>query len=848
MLRLTLRSARAHWRRFVLTAVAVVVGVAFVVGSFVLTDSLAGSIRSLLKDSADRSDFVVRPAGGSSGGPGGLFGGSRAGVPVAVAAALASVPGVAAADGVVSGPAQLLDKGGSTGTFDFSLVSNWPAHPEQFGVRLSSGRPPTGPDDVVVDTATARERGLQLGDPVRLATRRGIVTATVSGLAEQRGTGLVAAAPVLAFSSDRAAELVGVPGWYGVVNIRLAPGADARAVQVDLQRTGGPDVSVLSSDVLLARAQADIEQELTTFVGLLLGFAAVTLFVSAFLIWNTFTIVLAQRTRELALLRAVGASRRQVSASVIGEGVVVGVFASAVGLGLGVLLAIGLRKLISGFGVELPTDTIVFEPRTAAAGLVVGIGVTLVSVLGPARRATTVPPVAALSSVDATPTRRTLGRPILGSVLLAAGLFIGGRALLSADQAVDARVRTVALGALLVFLGVAGVARFLSGPIIGLIGAPFRRFGGVATRIAGQNAVRNPRRTASTASALMIGLALVATTLVVGESVRTAIRGGLTRSITADVVVDSGSIAPLDAPVLDAIGTTPGVADAVALSVARSDTAGGPGRLVIATGDIDRLARVVDPEIVEGRLPRGDAEIAVALRWAEDKGVRQGDQLVLRAGDQRRALRVVGVYRRRELFDDSLAPAAALRGLLGVEPVTRLVFVTTSAGASPATVADRLEAVAATVPNSSAKPTAAFVDDRTSSVDIILGIVNVLLLFAVLVAGLGIANTLALSVVERTRELGLLRAVGMSRRRMRRMVRVEGFLIALFGGVLGLLVGVGFGAALVAALPAETVEFTLPWARLVMLLAIAGLLGVVASALPARRAARLDVLKAIAEE
>jgi putative ABC transport system permease protein len=392
------------------------------------------------------------------------------------------------------------------------------------------------------------------------------------------------------------------------------------------------------------------------------------------------------------------------------------------------------------------------------------------------------------------------------------------------------------------------VARFLSGPIIGVIGSPFRRLGGVATRVAAQNAVRNPRRTASTASALMIGLALVATTLVVGESVRTAIRGGLTRSVTADVVVDSGSIAPLDGEALDGIRSTPGVASAVPLSIARSDTVGGPGRLAVSTGDLDRLTALVDPEIRSGRLPRGDAEIAVAARWAQDKGVELGDDLVLRAGDQRRSLRVVGVYQRRELYDDSLAPTAALDGLLGVEPVTRLVFVTTDAGASPTAVAGRLAAVVAGVPNSSAKATPAFVEDRTSSVDIILGIVNVLLLFAVLVAGLGIANTLALSVVERTRELGLLRAVGMSRRRMRRMVRVEGVLISLFGGILGLVVGVGFGAALVSVLPAENAELTLPGPRLAALLVIAGLLGVVAAALPARRAGRLDVLRAIAEE
>lgn len=847
MLRLALRSARAHWRRFVLTATAVLVGVAFVVAAFVLTDSLADSIRNLLKETAGRSDFVVRAATGSSGGPGGVFGGSRAGVPASTLPQLAEVPGVAAADGIVSGPGQLLDKQGSADAFDFTLISNWPDEPDLFGVRLKSGAPPTGPLDVVLDAETASERGLSIGDRVRVATRRGIIDARISGIAEQRGTGLITAASILAFSPARAAELVGVPGWYSVVNVRMAPGADAAAVQAELQRVGGPEVSVFSSEALLDAAQADIEEELTNFVGLLLGFAAVTLFVSAFLIWNTFTIVVAQRTRELALLRAVGAGRRQVALSVVGEGLVVGVAASALGIGVGVLLGIGLQRLIVALGVALPLDEVVFQPRTAVLGAVVGVGVTLVSVIGPARRATSVPPVAAISAIDATPTRRTLGRPIAGSILLVAGLLIGSRALAAPAEPVEPRVQGVALAALLVFLGVAGVARFLAGPIVSVIGAPVRRMG-VAGRIAARNSVRNPRRTASTASALMIGLALVATTLVVGESVRTAIRGGLTRSVTSDVVVDSGSVAPFDAATIEDIARSDGVAEAVPMSVARSDTVKGPGRLTISTGDVARMVAVVDPEMVDGRLPTGDDEIAVNRRWANDKGVELGDELTLRGGDTTKVLRVVGVYQRRELYDDTFAPTAAVEGLLGVEPAARLVFVRTEPGASPERVADELAEVVAGIPNSSADVTADFVDARTGSVDIIISIVNVLLMFAVLVAALGIANTLALSVVERTRELGLLRAVGMSRRRMRRMVRLEGVLIGTFGGILGLIVGVGFGAALVEALPAENAELTMPWARLAVLLVVGSVLGIVASALPARRAGRLDVLTAIAEE
>jgi len=845
--RLTLRTARVHWRRFVLTSSAVVIGVAFVVGSFVLTDSLSTSITSLLEESSTRSDLVVRPEGSGGGrGPRGVFGGPRAGIPVDLADRVAAVPGVEAAEPVVSGPSQLLEADGSAGAFDFALLSNWPERPESFGVVLSAGRAPTAPAEVVLDDATASDRRVGVGSTVRIATSRGVLEATVVGLASQQAGSLLAAAPVLAVTLDQATELIGVPGYVGFVNVGLEPGADLAAVSADVAAAAGPGTAVFSSADLLAEAREQVDELLTTFVGLLLGFAAVTLFVSSFLVWNTFSVVLAQRTRELALLRAVGAGRAQVLGSVLGEGAVVGVVSSVVGIGAGLLLAAGLRRLLGVLGVELPEAGLVLAPRTIAAALAVGLVVTLVSAVGPARRATTVPPVAAVAAVDATPGRLRLGRPVVGSLLVVAGLVVASRAGAVPAEEVESRVRLVAVGGLLVFLGVAGVARFLAGPVAGAIGWPWRRLGGVASRVAAANAVRNPRRTASTASALMIGLALVATTLVVGESVRTAIRAGLARSVSAEVVVDSGSIAPFDDQALGAIKAVPGVEEAVPLGIARTDTSGGPGRITMTTGDLDRLVGLADPEIVDGRLPTAPGELAVATRWAQDKGVAIGDTFELTSGPVRVPVRVVGEYQRRELWDDSIVAPGTLAGLPAVDAVDRLVFVRSEPGADPVALAEELSAAVATVPNSSARTADEFVERRTSSVDIVLGIVSVLLLFAVAVASLGIANTLALSVVERTRELGLFRVSGMTRRRTRRMVRIEGVVIALFGATLGVALGVAFGTALVSVLPPETVELGIPWFRLGVLIAAGAVIGVVAAALPARRAARLDPLAALA--
>jgi putative ABC transport system permease protein len=327
--------------------------------------------------------------------------------------------------------------------------------------------------------------------------------------------------------------------------------------------------------------------------------------------------------------------------------------------------------------------------------------------------------------------------------------------------------------------------------------------------------------------------------------VRTAIRDGLARSVSADVVADSGSIAPFDAAALRSIAAVPGVADAAPLGTSRVDTVGARGRLTISSGDLPSLTSMVDPELSAGRLPEVVGEVAVASKWADAAGVSVGSMFELRSADAAVPVRVVGIYRRNELLDDSLTVPATLAALPGVDVADRLVFVRTAPGADAVAVASQVGEAVAAVPNSSARVTDDFVVQRTSSVDVILGIVSVLLLFSVAVAALGIANTLALSVVERTRELGLLRAVGMTRRRVRRMVRIEGVIIAAFGATLGVALGTAFGAALVAVLPAATAELHLPWARLLVLLILGALIGIAAAALPARRAARLDVLAAV---
>ena len=876
MFRLTIRTALAHWRRFVLTSVAIVVGVSFVVGSFVLTDSLAASIDKLLGDAVGKTDLVVRAGGarggvraltGQIGGGGGGGGGTRTPVSAELVTTIAALSGVAATDGSITGTAQLLDKGGKAERFDIAFVSNWPAHPDMSAVRLTSGRAPSGPDDVVIDTATASDRDLEVGSQVRIATQRGVVTATVVGLGQRGAGNLGSAGYILAFSAARATELVGTADKVDSISVQLAPGASLDQVRSEILAAAGPDVSVLDADTLLADARQRIQDRLTNFVSLMLGFAAVTLFVSSFLIWNTFSIVVAQRTRELALLRAVGASAAQVARSVVGEGAVVGVVASGVGLGVGVGVAIGLRRLLGAVGIDLPSNELVIAPRTIVVAIAVGLGITLISVIGPARRSTAISPMAALAASSVPPSRGGRRGPAIGLAALVVGLLVGAKGLSATTAATTSRMTWLGLAAALLFTGVALMSRRLVEPVIGVLSLPFRRVGGVAAALATRNAVRDPRRTASTALALMIGIALVAMSLVLGESVKTAFGGALRASIRAEVVVDAGGIAPFDADTLAALAAVPGVQSAVPLLAARVELAGGNpgqpaqtgqpggtgadrpgggrGRLGVTTGDVDAIARMTDPTFVFGGFPTDANQIAISRSEADDRALQLGSTITIRAGAVDRPLTVAGIYQRDELLDDAVVRPEAIQGLDGVDAVSKLVLVQPTG--SPESVLGPLAEVASIVPNSSARTTDDYVDGVTGTLDLVLGIVDVLLLFAVLVAALGIANTLALSVVERVRELGLLRVVGMERHRMRRMVRVEGVLVSLFGGVLGIALGVGFGAAVAAALPVDTAVLAVPVWRLVALFLAAALLGLVAAAVPARRAARLQMLEAIAD-
>lgn len=833
MLGITLRSVRAHWRRFLLTTSAVVIGVAFVVGSFTLSDSLGRSIDTAIAEGFGTLDLQVQPASASSG-PDDVPG---AGLDDALVQQVAAVAGVRAAEGSIYGVAQIVGDDGEVSATQLTILTNYAEVDELSTTTLTGGAAPRGPDEAVVDAATAERRGLAIGDTITVATSASVTDLRIVGLVEQAGS----LGDLVAVPTERAQELLGRAGRLDAVLVDVEPRSSVEVVQEQISTLVGEDVQVLTSAEIQEQTSEQVSGMLSTFTNVLLGFAAVTLFVSGFLIWNTFSMVLAQRSRDLALLRAIGASERQVAGSVLGEGLVVGLVASVLGLGLGVLTGLGLQSLLSRLGGSLPSEGVVMTPRTVLVAFVVGLGVTLVSVVGPARRATRVPPVAAMTAAVAP--SRSAGRAgtVLGVAMSALGLVLGGFGLFT-ELSTGARVGVLAAAAVLLFLGVASLARHLAAPVIGVLGAlpaRLRTSGDLARR----NAVRNPRRTASTASALMIGLALVTTTLVVGQSVKAAIGGSLERSLSAQVVVHATDVAGFDQATVDAIAATDGVRSAVALRTLQAQVPGEEGGVAATSADTALLPDVLDVGLRDGSLPTADDGLAVSADWAEDRGLGIGDTVTLQLDGVPRELQVTGRFDQTDVTGDLLLAATAADGSAGVGSTASTVLVATDA---PDEVIPSLEAVVAQVPGAEVDTTADYVDGVVGQLDTVLAAVNALLVLTLVVAGLGIANTLALSVVERTRELGLLRAVGMERRPLRSMIRTEGFLVSVFGGLLGVALGLVFGAATVVALPDDLATLSVPTTSLLVVLVGAGVIGVLASALPARRAGRLEVLDALA--
>lgn len=844
MLRASLRSVFAHKVRLALSAVAVILGVAFVAGSLVFTDTISATFDKLF-DQVSADVTVSRELAFEAQYPGQEVGTTT--VPAALLPAVAAVPGVAHAEGdvrvenvrVLRKDGTLLSTQGAPG-----LAIDWPERTEASSISLQSGRAPATPDEMALDAVSADKADLAVGDRVVLLTTGPRLEVTLVGIFKFGETGNLAGASLSAFNNERAHQLLGSPDFTEIV-IDAKNGESLEGLRDRVQLVvPGEYVAKTRQEQADARA-GDIKEGLAFLNIFLLVFAGVAVFVGSFIILNTFTMLVAQRTRELALLRALGANRRQVTTSVLVEALFVGLVGASVGLAVGLGIATGLRRLFEAIGLDLGNQGIVVEPRTIVVAYAVGVPVTLVAAYFPGRRAGHVPPVAAMRDDVAMPERSLRIRAVLGTLLAVAGggILTAGLLGMGSKPAVS-----VGFGVLGVFVGVSLVSPVLSKPFVKVLGSAFPVLFGAIGRLSRENALRNPRRTAATASALMIGLALFGSFGVMAASINASIGKLVDQSLNSEYIVSDAAGTPFTPDIAAGIRGVPGVASVTEMRVTALRLEG-KTRSVAAVSP-DSVARSIGIDFVagdpDGLADRGlliDADVAASRGWTVGRTVPAEF-----AAGPRFDVRVGGIYEKNSMLGGYLVSLdTASAG--GVRAVDSYAFVNLADGRSPADVRPGIEAVTAKHPEVALKDQGEFKDEQRTQADQLLYMIYGMLALAVVIAVLGIVNTLALSVTERTREIGLLRAVGMSRRQLRRMVRLESVVIALFGAVLGLAIGVGFGVALQRALADEGIDsLAIPVLQIAVFIAVAGVVGVLAAVWPARRAARLDVLRAISSQ
>jgi putative ABC transport system permease protein len=845
MWRATIKSLLARKLRLLLTAFAVVLGVGFTAGTLVLTDTALASFDDLFGDVFQGTDVVVQAKAAFTPGPeGGGTGPERNPIPESVLDQVRAIPGVRAADGDVGGLAQIVDpatdkviqNGGAP-----TLGNSW--DPDVTALTVTEGAAPSGPDQVAVDAGTAKDHSLSLGDKIRVVTTAGSGEFTISGIVRFGTSDSLLGATLAIFDLPTAQQLFDREGAFDFIYVSgetdVSPATLASRIATAL-----PDGYQAITGTSAATEQTDQVNEGLGFLRTgLLVFAFVALFVGAFIIFNTFNIVVTQRTRELALFRALGAVPRQVMTSVLFESAMVGLAASIGGLVLGLGLAALLKAVLAGVGLKLPPTALVIEPRTVIVSLVLGTVITVVAAVSPARRASRVAPIAALRET-ASPSASLRRRVIVGSLVTLGGIVLLGLGLFGS---ISNAGQVVGGGAALTFTGVAMLSPLVARPIAAAIGRPFR--GSISGKLGGENSTRNPRRTASTAAALMIGLGLVTFVAVFAASLKSSVTATLDRVLTSDLTLSSTQFQPFSPQIAKDLAADP--AFAAVSPFRQAEVKIGTSTTFVAGIDPTTIGKTMHIEMTSGSLEAlsDPNTVLVTSTEAEAKGIAVGDELPMRfARTGTQQLRVIGTFEPNQVLNDYEVSLATFEANVA-QQVDYIVFIDVAPGVEPATARETVENVLKGYPGVEVSDQQEFKEQELAMVDQVFAIVYALLFLSVFIALFGIVNTLGLSIYERVRELGLLRAVGMSRRQVKRMVRVEAVIIAVLGALLGMVVGILFGWAMQQALESVGINrFSIPGGQLVFFLIAAGLLGVVAAIWPARRAAKLNMLEAIAYE
>ncbi|MCE2531537.1 MAG: FtsX-like permease family protein [Acidimicrobiia bacterium] len=900
LLRLTLKNIAARKFLFLGTALSVVLGVAFVVGVFIVTDSLRATFDDIADDIAGSIDLRVRSE---------IEFGDRLNAPEvdpALADEIAGIDGVAAVTGgVAAWNVVIIDSDGeplqSLGPPQFGV--SWSDEEALTELFLAEGRPPAGPDEFATNSGTAEFADLRIGETYRVSLPEGTRAFELVGTVnwadpdEDQSQGV----QFTVFDLATATELLNGGGGWDEILVDVDREADIAAVAVALRQALPPGLEVLTVEEVAEEQSAEFDTFITIFQNILLAFAVITLVVSAFLVNNVFSIVIGQRIRELGLLRVVGATGVQIRRSVLGEAATVGVIATVLGLGGGIGVSAALKAIFGALGGELPIDPLLVTGRTVGVAIAVGVGITVLAALSPALKARRITPVEALREDARLSSPVVARRPVAGAAALLAGVVLlvlglagdwptliplallaavlanwGGKRLawwagrlavtavglalllttVFADLDTTHLLVALSVGVLTVFVGINMTSPLFARPMARALGAPLARIDGIPGHLARQNAARSPRRTSSTAAALMIGLALVVTVSVVADSLKSSFAKVLDEQINADWFVCIGNCAdqfsgfsPNLGEELEALPETQSVATYRFLNEAFRTTSDGSthGLLAVSTAELDAH---IDTDPVAGSvndLPPGG--LLAHVDQAEAYGLSVGDTLDVEVlGGEEVTWTIAGIY-----SDDAVAGSWVVSRTTWDDHfdvnVDQFLSVVSANGVSEEATEAAIIETAAEYPQVTVRSRDDFRDLQSDQIDQALIVVNVFLGLSLVIAVLGIVATLALSVVERTRELGLLRAVGMTRGQMRRMVCWEGLVVAIFGGILGTVLGVAFGVLAADIIPDSVVStLSIPGGQIVLYLVIAALAGLASGILPAIWAGRLKVLEAIGYE
>jgi putative ABC transport system permease protein len=846
MLRLTLKGSWQHRRRLVGTVLAIFLGVAFLSGTLALGDTLERNFETLFLDASSGTDTIVRRATKIDA----EVPTDRGLIDESLLADVREVDGVAAAEPSIQAFGRLVGKDGEPigGNGPPTFAGNWIDDPKLNPYRLDEGHAPRRPGEAVINRGAAEEGDLGIGDTTVLQTPEPLEIRIV-GLASfgsEAGFGSVTFAGLTLESAQQ--DVTKAPGKVTSILVRAEPGAGEHELTRRIQDVLPEGVEAVSSEALVTENLADINADFLDILRtILVAFAAIALLVATFSIYNTFSIIVAQRTRESALMRAVGATRGQLLAATVIEALAVGVAASVAGLFGGLGIATLLKVLMSTLGPgTLPDGGLELATRTIVLSLSVGVLVTLLAAIAPALRASRVPPLAAIRDVAVERVGATRARTIVGAVLLAVGVG----AVVSSTVAVDDPLLMVTmLGGLLTLAGV-----IVAGPIVArfatrVIGAVPVRLRGITASLARQNAMRNPRRTAATSSALLVGVAVVALFTVFASSLKASVDDSVAGSLEADLVVSSGGFDSQISPALaDAVGDLAEVSDAVGLGIGGVNIGGEGEQLTVI--DPSRLPAVLDVNVARGSLESlSPSQLAVDDGNAKDNDWRIGSPVEVEFVDGQTERLTVGAIYESDEFLSGYALSREAWAPHAVQDIDSTLLVKLRDGVEESEGARAVTRVAEGFGSPDVLTREQYVEDIAARIDTMLGLVYVMLALAVLIALMGIANTLSLSIYERTRELGLLRAVGETRAQLRSMVRWESVIIAVFGTLGGLGLGVFLGWGFFEAAATDDLgTFAAPVGQLVVVLVVGAIAGVLAGIRPARRAARLDVLAAIATE